>query len=301
MSFKLGSIKGRAVLISEDNYYDLKTISEGKLSSSTLEALHHMDLLNDLNENLNNLDATGAVDTINFDSPVSEPKNCYAVGLNYRNHAEEAGMQIPEVPMIFTKHTTCLVGATSDIEMRSNYVDYEAELIVVIGRQGKNISKSEAWSHIAGVCIGQDISDRPAQFAASPAQFNLGKSFDTFGPMGPYLVSPDLVNAEQGLSIECRVNDEIRQSDNTNDLIFDVPDIIAYLSEILTLNVGDVIFTGTPGGVGVMEGKFLKDGDILTTSIEGLGTMTNKCVRIKDHSRADFIPEMFKPLFDKKD
>ena len=301
MSFKLGSIKGRAVLISEDNYYDLKTISEGKLSSSTLEALHHIDLLNDLNENLNNLDATGAVDTINFDSPVSEPKNCYAVGLNYRNHAEEAGMQIPEVPMIFTKHTTCLVGATSDIEMRSNYVDYEAELIVVIGRQGKNISKSEAWSHIAGVCIGQDISDRPAQFAASPAQFNLGKSFDTFGPMGPYLVSPDLVNAEQGLSIECRVNDEIRQSDNTNDLIFDVPDIIAYLSEILTLNVGDVIFTGTPGGVGVMEGKFLKDGDILTTSIEGLGTMTNKCVRIKDHSRADFIPEMFKPLFDKKD
>ena len=301
MSFKLGSIKGRAVLISEDNYYDLKTISEGKLSSSTLEALHHMDLLNDLNENLNNLDATGAVDTINFDSPVSAPKNCYAVGLNYRNHAEEAGMQIPEVPMIFTKHTTCLVGATSDIEMRSNYVDYEAELIVVIGRQGKNISKSEAWSHIAGVCIGQDISDRPAQFAASPAQFNLGKSFGTFGPMGPYLVSPDLVNAEQGLSIECRVNDEIRQSDNTNDLIFDVPDIIAYLSEILTLNVGDVIFTGTPGGVGVMEGKFLKDGDILTTSIEGLGTMTNKCVRIKDHSRADFIPEMFKPLFDKKD
>jgi 2,4-didehydro-3-deoxy-L-rhamnonate hydrolase len=301
MSFKLGSIKERAVLISEDNYYDLETISEGKLSSSTLEALHHMDLLNDLNENLNNLDATGAVDTINFDSPVSEPKNCYAVGLNYRNHAEEAGMQIPEVPMIFTKHTTCLVGATSDIEMRSNYVDYEAELIVVIGRQGKNISKSEAWSHIAGVCIGQDISDRPAQFAASPAQFNLGKSFDTFGPMGPYLVSPDLVNAEQGLSIECRVNDEIRQSDNTNDLIFDVPDIIAYLSEILTLNVGDVIFTGTPGGVGVMEGKFLKDGDILTTSIEGLGTMTNKCVRIKDHSRADFIPEMFKPLFDKKD
>jgi 2-keto-4-pentenoate hydratase/2-oxohepta-3-ene-1,7-dioic acid hydratase in catechol pathway len=301
MSFKLGSIKGRAVLISEDNYYDLETISKGKLSSSTLEALHHMDLLNDLNENLNNLDATGAVDTINFDSPVSAPKNCYAVGLNYRNHAEEAGMQIPEVPMIFTKHTTCLVGATSDIEMRSNYVDYEAELIVVIGRQGKNISKSEAWSHIAGVCIGQDISDRPAQFAASPAQFNLGKSFDTFGPMGPYLVSPDLVNAEQGLSIECRVNDEIRQSDNTNDLIFDVPDIIAYLSEILTLNVGDVIFTGTPGGVGVMEGKFLKDGDILTTSIEGLGTMTNKCVRIKDHSRADFIPEMFKPLFDKKD
>jgi 2-keto-4-pentenoate hydratase/2-oxohepta-3-ene-1,7-dioic acid hydratase in catechol pathway len=301
MSFKLGSIKGRAVLISEDNYYDLETISEGKLSSSTLEALHHMDLLNNLNENLNNLEASGNLAGVVFDSPVSEPKNCYAVGLNYRNHAEEAGMQIPEVPMIFTKHTTCLVGANADIEMRSDYVDYEAELVVVIGKKGKDILKQDAWNYVAGVCIGQDISDRPAQFASNPAQFNLGKSFDTFGPIGPYLVSPDMVNAKDGLTIECRVNDEVRQSDNTNDLIFNVQDIIAYLSEIVTLNVGDIIFTGTPGGVGVMEGKFLKDGDILSTSIEGLGTMTNKCVRIKDHSRADFIPEMFKPLFDKKD
>tara|TARA_B100001996_G_C18651337_1_gene589517 strand:+ start:114 stop:1025 length:912 start_codon:yes stop_codon:yes gene_type:complete len=300
MSFKLGSINKRAVLLSEDHYYDLETISEGDLSSSSSEALFQIDKLNDLNEKLNSLQASGNLDEVNFDSPVSEPKNCYAVGLNYRNHAEESGMQIPEVPMIFTKHTTCLVGATADIELRSNYVDYEAELVVVVGKEGKNISKSEAWSHVAGVCIGQDISDRPTQFAASPAQFNLGKSFDTFGPMGPFLVSPDLVDAEKGLLIECRVNDELRQSDNTNDLIFDVPDIIAYLSEILTLNVGDVIFTGTPGGVGVMEGKFLKDGDILNTSIEGLGNMNNKCVRIKDHSRADFIPEMFKPLFDKK-
>ena len=282
------------------HYYDLETISEGVLSSSSSEALFQIEKLNDLNEKLNNLEASGNLDEVNFDSPVSEPKNCYAVGLNYRNHAEESGMQIPEVPMIFTKHTTCLVGATADIELRSNYVDYEAELVVVVGKEGKNISKSEAWNHVAGVCIGQDISDRPTQFAASPAQFNLGKSFDTFGPMGPFLVSPDLVDAEKGLLIECRVNDELRQSDNTNDLIFDVPDIIAYLSEILTLNVGDVIFTGTPGGVGVMEGKFLKDGDILNTSIEGLGNMNNKCVRIKDHSRADFIPEMFKPLFDKK-
>ncbi|MBL6900098.1 MAG: fumarylacetoacetate hydrolase family protein [SAR86 cluster bacterium] len=301
MSFKLGSINNRAVLLSEDKYYDLETVSENKLSYKTSEALLNIDLLNHLHGSLNNLKASGSLEGVVFDAPVSDPKNCYAVGLNYRNHAEEAGMQIPEVPMIFTKHTTCLVSATADIEMRSNYVDYEAELVVVIGKKGKDISKQDAWDYVAGVCIGQDISDRPAQFAATPAQFNLGKSFDTFGPIGPYLVSPDMVNAKDGLSIECRVNDEVRQSDNTNDLIFDVPNIIAYLSEILTLNVGDVIFTGTPGGVGVMEGKFLKDGDILSTTIEGLGTMTNKCVRVKDHSKADFIPEMFKPLFDKKD
>ena len=223
MSFKLGSINNRAVLLSEDKYYDLETVSENKLSYKTSEALLNIDLLNHLHGSLNNLKASGSLEGVVFDAPVSDPKNCYAVGLNYRNHAEEAGMQIPEVPMIFTKHTTCLVSATADIEMRSNYVDYEAELVVVIGKKGKDISKQDAWDYVAGVCIGQDISDRPAQFAATPAQFNLGKSFDTFGPIGPYLVSPDMVNAKDGLSIECRVNDEVRQSDNTNDLIFDVP------------------------------------------------------------------------------
>lgn len=172
MSFKLGSINNRAVLLSEDKYYDLETVSENKLSYKTSEALLNIDLLINLNENLNNLEASGNLAGVVFDSPVSEPKNCYAVGLNYRNHAEEAGMQIPEVPMIFTKHTTCLVGANADIEMRSDYVDYEAELVVVIGKKGKDISKQDAWNYVAGVCIGQDISDRPAQFASNPAQFN---------------------------------------------------------------------------------------------------------------------------------
>jgi 2-keto-4-pentenoate hydratase/2-oxohepta-3-ene-1,7-dioic acid hydratase in catechol pathway len=129
--------------------------------------------------------------------------------------------------------------------------------------------------------------------------FNLGKSFDTFGPMGPALVSPDSLPNKENLVIECKVNDEIRQNDNTDDLIFDVPTIVSYLSEIVTLNTGDVIFTGTPGGVGVTQGKFLKDGDIITTSIEGLGTLTNKCVRVSDHSRADWIPEMMKPMIEK--
>ena len=278
MSFKLGSIKGRAVLISEDNYYDLKTISEGKLSSSTLEALHHMDLLNDLNENLNNLDATGAVDTINFDSPVSAPKNCYAVGLNYRNHAEEAGMQIPEVPMIFTKHTTCLVGATSDIEMRSNYVDYEAELIVVIGRQGKNISKSEAWSHIEGVCIGQDISDRPAQFAASTAQFNLGKSFDTFGPIGPYIVTKDELPDFQKLNMSLDVDGKRMQTGNTEQMIFDIKTLVSYMSSCMSLHPGDICCTGTPPGVGenMSPPKFLKGGEEVILSIDKLGTQKHK-------------------------
>ena len=300
MGFKLANIKGRAALLNEESFYDLEKISEGNLSHDTTNALFHLEELNELSNKLNDLEATGKISEAEFDAPVSFPKNCYAVGLNYRNHAEEANMTIPEVPMVFTKHTSCLVGATADVEMRSNYVDYEAELVVVIGLSGKDISKDQAWNHVAGLCVGQDISDRPAQFASTPPMFNLGKSFDTFGPMGPALVSPDSLLNKESLVIECKVNDEIRQIDNTDDLIFDVPTIISYLSEIVTLNTGDVIFTGTPGGVGVSQGKFLNDGDIITTSIKGLGTLTNKCVRVSDHSRADWIPEMMKPMIEKK-
>lgn len=299
MGFKLANIKGRAALLNEESFYDLEEISNGNLSHDSTKALFHLEELGELSKNLNDLEATGNISEAEFDAPVSFPKNCYAVGLNYRNHAEEANMAIPEVPMIFTKHTSCLVGASADVEMRSNYVDYEAELVVVIGLSGKDISKDNAWNHVAGLCVGQDISDRPAQFASTPPMFNLGKSFDTFGPMGPALVSPDSLPNKENLVIECKVNDEIRQNDNTDDLIFDVPTIISYLSEIVTLNTGDVIFTGTPGGVGVTQGKFLKDGDIITTSIEGLGTLTNKCVRVSDHSRADWIPEMMKPMIEK--
>ena len=284
MSFKLANIEGRAALVDGENYYDLETISNGKFNNDTSNALTNLVGLSELSEDLSKSEPTGLLHDVKIDAPISAPKNCYAVGLNYRNHAEEAGMDIPSVPMVFTKHTTCLVGPNSTIEMRSDHVDYEAELVVVIGHPGKDILKDNAWNHVAGLCVGQDISDRTVQFSSKPPQFNLGKSFDTFGPMGPYLVSPDSLQNKESLQIECKVNQEVRQKDNTNDLIFDIPSIISYLSEIVTLNTGDVIFTGTPGGVGVMEGKFLKDGDILRTSIEGLGTLKNDCKRISDHS-----------------
>ena len=129
--------------------------------------------------------------------------------------------------------------------------------------------------------------------------FNLGKSFDTYGPMGPYLVSPDSLEDFKSLDLECKLNGKTMQKDNTSDLIFDVPTIISYLSEIVTLKVGDTIWTGTPAGVGATQGIFLKDGDILTTKIEGLGEMENKCVRVSDHSRADFLPDMFKGFLPK--
>ena len=285
MGFRLANISGRASLVEDGNFYDLEVISDGEFNSDPSDALQNQDRLKQLNSQLPEMEPTGLVCDSELGPPVSSSANCYAVGLNYKNHAEESGLEIPDVPMIFTKHTSCLVGPSATIEMRSDAVDYEAELVAVVGKTGKDIRKEDAWDHVAGLCVGQDISDRGVQFSTKNLpQFNLGKSFDTFGPIGPFLVSPDELPNKDGLEIECLVNDEVRQKDNTNDLIFDIPFIICYLSEIVTLNVGDVIFTGTPGGVGVMEGKFLKEGDILTTHIEGLGSLRNECKRIADRS-----------------
>ena len=294
MSFKLGTVSGKAVLIKDDHYYDVASLSEGAISSDSVEALKFQTELSDLYETLSEESASGNLSEVELGNPVPKSPNCYAVGLNYRKHAEESGMDIPEVPMIFTKHTSCFVGPKANVEMRSDYVDWEVELVAVIGKEGKNISKENALDHVAGLCVGQDISDRPAQFATTPAMFNLGKSFDTYGPMGPALVSLDLLENCESLDIECKLNGETVQKSNTSDLIFNISSIISYLSEIVSLNVGDTIWTGTPSGVGIASGKFLKDGDVLTSSIEGLGSMENKCVRVSDHSRANIVPEFMK-------
>jgi len=296
MGFRLANIDGRAALVSGENYYDLEKISQGNFSQDPMRALEALSELSALGAQLDNFEPSGQLADVELGPPVPNPKNCYAVGLNYRNHAEESNMAMPPVPMVFTKHTSCISGPTADIEMRSDYVDYEAELVAVIGKPGKDIAKESAWQHVAGLCVGQDISDRPMQFSAAPPQFNLGKSFDTFGPIGPVLTSLESLQDYHSMEIQCNVSGELRQKDNVNDLIFDIPYLIAYLSEIVTLKTGDIIFTGTPAGVGVIDGKYLRDGDMLTTSIEGLGTLRNRCVRIADHSRADIVPDAFSKL-----
>ena len=296
MAFRLANIEGRAALVSGDAYYDLEDISNGNFSGDPMQALERLSELSALGAQLDNFEPSGQLADVELGPPIPNPKNCYAVGLNYRNHAEESNMDIPPVPMVFTKHTSCISGPTANIEMRSDYVDYEAELVAVIGKPGKDIARDDAWQHVAGLCVGQDISDRPMQFSAAPPQFNLGKSFDTFGPIGPVLTSLDSLDDYHSMEIQCDVSGELRQKDNVDDLIFDIPFIISYLSEIVTLNTGDVIFTGTPAGVGVIDGKYLRDGEILTTSIAGLGTLRNRCVRVADHSRAAIVPDAFSKL-----
>ena len=296
MGFRLANVDGRAVLVRGGDYYDLEKCSGGTLGSDPMAALHSLRELSALSEGLSAETPTGRIDEATLGPPVPRPRSCFGIGLNYRNHAEEGNMPIPDVPLVFTKFPSCIVGPSADVPLRSGAVDYEGELVAVIGPGGRDIAVEDGWKHVAGLCVGQDISDRAVQFASAPPQFSLGKSFDGFGPIGPVLVSPDELEDPTRLALVTEVNGEVRQQDSTGDLIFDVPTLVSYLSHITTLAPGDLIFTGTPGGVGVAQGKVLEDGDLIRTSIEGLGTLTNRCVRIGDHPNAGFVPEQLKPL-----
>lgn len=287
MGFRLANVAGRAALVAGDHYFDLEAVSAGALDVDPMDALARPDLLSSLSDTLSGHTPTGLVAEADLGPPVPRPQKSFAVGLNYQAHADEGGMDVPDAPLVFSKFPSCLVGPTADVEMRSDFCDYEGELVVVIGRGGKDIARADAWGHVVGLMVGQDISDRVAQFAASPPHFDLGKSFDTFGPTGPVLVSLDEVAHHDDLRIVTSVNHEVRQDASTAGMIFDVATLISYVSRVTTLVTGDLIFTGTPEGIGAAQGTFLADGDVITTTIDGLGTLTNRCVRVGNYQGDD--------------
>ena len=282
MAYVLANIDGRAALVDGDRWYDLESVSGRELGPDPMAALESPERLSALSAELAGLEPGGTLDPDRLGPPVPRPRNVYAIGLNYRAHADEGAMEVPANPLVFTKFPSCLAGPTADVEMRSDLVDYEGELVVVIGRGGKDIDPSDAWDHVVGLTVGQDISDRAVQFAAKPPHFDLGKSFDTFGPIGPVVVSPDSVDRDR-LRIVTEVDGEVRQDAMTDEMIFDIPTLVSYLSRVTTLTTGDLIFTGTPDGIGAAQGTFLADGAVITTRIDGIGTLTNRCVRISDH------------------
>jgi 2-keto-4-pentenoate hydratase/2-oxohepta-3-ene-1,7-dioic acid hydratase in catechol pathway len=225
-------------------------------------------------------DATpdGLVADVTLGVCVPRPAKVFAIGLNYGRHAAESSMELPPAPLMFTKFPSCLVGPTADIELSGPAVDWEVELVVVIGTGGRHISEDDAWSHVAGLTLGQDISDRPVQLTGKPPQFSLGKSFDTFGPLGPAVVSVDQFPDPDDIGLWCDVAGERMQDARTNDLIFDVRRLVSYLSSICTLVPGDLIFTGTPDGVGAARGRFLADGELLVSGAEVIGELHNRCI-----------------------
>src|SRR5438309_2581018 len=218
-----------------------------------------------------------AEDTVRFGPCVTNPEKIICVGLNYRKHAAETGNPVPKTPILFNKYNNALAGHKSVIrvsEEPTEKVDYEVELVIVMGRTARNVSEADALSYVFGYCTGNDLSARDLQSRTS--QWMLGKTFDGSGPVGPYLVSADQVPDPNALKLELKVNGEVRQSSNTADMVFDCKALIAYISRHMTLRPGDIIFTGTPEGVisGYPKDKqvWLKPGDKIAASIEKLGT-----------------------------
>ena len=272
MRVGLANIDGRAVLVRGDQYVDLPASDPMALLQRDLQGLWSNPSL-----------PTGPLPEALLGPPVPRPSKVFAIGLNYRAHAAEAEMEIPRHPVVFTKFPSCIVGPQASVELRSDRCDYEGELVVVVGPGGRDIAVEHAWDHVAGLMVGQDISDRKIQFLAKPTHFSLGKSFDTFGPTGPLLVPPHALPHRDDLRITTTVNGEVRQDDRTSNMIFDVPTLLSRLSRVTTLMPGDLIFTGTPEGVGALKRSYLQDGDEIVTTIEGIGTLRNRCVRVSDH------------------
>jgi 2-keto-4-pentenoate hydratase/2-oxohepta-3-ene-1,7-dioic acid hydratase in catechol pathway len=214
--------------------------------------------------------------------PVPRPSQIFAIGLNYHDHAAESNLPTPDHLIVFTKFASSLGAPHATVTLPSDRVDYETELVVVIGSAVRGISREDAWDAVAGVCIGQDYSERAVQLRGPAPQFSLGKSFPDFGPFGPAVVTVDELEDRDRLRVRATLardgGEEVLQDGTTADMIFSVPEIVADLSQVVTLFPGDIIFTGTPAGVGGSRGLFLRPGDALTSELVGVGSITNRFV-----------------------
>jgi len=280
MSIQLANVNGRASLLIGGRVADVERTSKGKFSSDPMAALREWGNFLTWAQGVREPETTAALRDTDLGPPVPRPAKVFAIGMNYREHAKEAGLDIPQTPVVFTKFPNCLVGPRAAVELSSDFVDWEVELVVVISRRGRRIPQTTAFDYVAGYCVGQDISDRRIQFSDKPPQFSMGKSIDTFGPIGPALVSIDAFPNPNDLALTCDVAGERMQDARTSDLIFSVAELIAFLSGMCTLEPGDLIFTGTPAGVGSTRNprRYLRLGEEIVSTIEHIGTLVNRCV-----------------------
>lgn len=272
--FRLTNINGRSAFQFDDGFVDVaKTAGDESLADPMIAIARFGELSALYEKAAGSAKAAGTPGVC-----VPKPSKVFGIGLNYKSHAAESNMELPPAPLTFTKFPSCLVGPTADVELSGDTVDWEVEIVVVVGKGGRHIAESAAWSHIAGLTLGQDISDRKVQTAGKPPQFSLGKSFDTYGPIGPAIVSVDAFPNRDDIGLWCDVSGERMQDSRTSNLIFTIPYLVSYLSSICTLESGDVIFTGTPDGVGMARGRLLKAGDVIDSGAEVIGTLRNVCV-----------------------
>ena len=283
MTLRLANLKGRAQFIVGDiaspRAIDVATASNNSLSADPMQCFAHWNALKKIAATLDT-NSGNAVSISDLSCPVPQPRQMFAVGLNYRKHAAEMGSPLPPLPLVFAKFQSSLNSPTGNIEILSDTVDYESELVIVVGKGGRHINEEQAWNHVAGLCVGQDVSDRGLQYMGTPPQFSLGKSRVGYSPIGPWVTDMSNNDKRDDLHLGCTVNGEQRQDTQTSDMIFGIAHIVAYMSTIVELYPGDVIYTGSPFGVG--HGRkpqvYLKPGDVVETTLEGVGTITNRCI-----------------------
>lgn len=277
---ELCNVEGRAGLHVAGRVVDVERRSQGQFSSDVMALLGRWEAFSAWASTVGAQPDDPALQRAQLGPCVPAPRQVFGIGLNYRDHAREANLLEPKKPMVFTKFPSCVSGAEADVALTSDAVDWEIELVVVIGQRAEAVSEQDALRYVAGYTVGQDISDRRLQFSDTPPQFSLGKSAPGFGPVGPWLVADDTLDPK-AFELRCDVNGQRMQTGSTRDMVFGVPELIAYLSARCALLPGDLIFTGTPAGVGSVRNPrvYLKPGDVIRSEIVGLGVLENRCTR----------------------
>jgi len=270
---RLGVLDGRAVVVRGDRAADVSRSSEGRLPDDPTALLERWRQVREWEAELPDEAYDLTLDPSALGAPVPRPRQVFAVALNYPPHAAEAGYTPPAEPLVFTKFPACITGPHTTVALPQGKVDWEVELVAVIGRETYRASEDRAWESVAGLTVGQDLSERVSQLRGKPAQFSLGKSFPGFGPTGPVLVTPDEFEDPDDLEITGLLNGTAVQHDRTKSMIFPVPELVARLSAVLPLFPGDLIFTGTPAGVGnrMDPPRYLTADDELVSRVEGIG------------------------------
>lgn len=273
---RLANIRGRLSLMRGDACVDVEQLSNGQFAADPQLAFDRWEELCTWASSARTTGSEGVSFSLDeLGPPVPRPSQIFAIGLNYDEHAAESGFTRPPAPLVFTKYQSSITGPVTTVDLPTDTVDWEAELVVVIGRECRLVSTDNAWAHVAGVTVGQDISERTSQHAGPAPQFGLAKSFPGFSPIGPFLVTPEEFDEIDNLAIDCLIDGRTVQQGRTASMIFPVPELVAHLSSIVTLYPGDLIFTGTPSGVGAGQKPpvFLRAGQVLTSRIEGIGAL----------------------------
>jgi 2-keto-4-pentenoate hydratase/2-oxohepta-3-ene-1,7-dioic acid hydratase in catechol pathway len=276
---RVARVSGRLSVLVEGGAVDVESASGGRFPADPDDVMPQWDELRDWAAGYGGGEVVPYTPG-DLGAPLLRPAQVFGIGLNYRDHAAESGVGVPAAPAVFTKFRTCLTGPYDAVRLPSANVDWEVELVVVIGRRAEQVAEEHAWSYVAGVTVGQDLSERSVQLAGPVPQFSLGKSFPGFGPFGPAIVTPDELADPDDLELACFLDDEVLQKGRTRDMVFSVPELVARLSAVCPLLPGDLIFTGTPPGVGMARRppRFLTAGTTLVSTVENVGELRNLLV-----------------------